>query len=46
MRFASGGRRLEKLAGSNKAGSRAPSAPSKWRTVSAGRDPWLSLIHI
>jgi 1-acyl-sn-glycerol-3-phosphate acyltransferase len=40
VKFASGGRRLEKLAGSNKAGSRAPSAPSKWRTLTAGKDPW------
>ena len=40
MKFAQGGRRLEKLAGSNKAGSRAPSAPTKWRTLSAGKDPW------
>ena len=28
MKFAQGGRRLEKLAGPNKAGSRAPSAPT------------------
>ena len=40
MKFAQGGRRLEKLAGANKAGSRAPSAPRKWRTVTAGKDPW------
>ena len=40
MKFAQGGRRLEKLAGSNKAGSRAPSAPRKWRTLTAGKDPW------
>ncbi|MBE2317873.1 1-acyl-sn-glycerol-3-phosphate acyltransferase [Solirubrobacter sp. CPCC 204708] len=39
MRFAQGGRRLEKLAGSNKS-ARGPSAPTKWRTLSAGRDPW------
>ena len=40
MRFAQGGRRLEKLAGANKAGSRAPSAPRKWPTLTAGKDPW------
>jgi len=38
MRFASGGRRLEKLAGAN--ASRRPAAPRKWRTLAAGRDPW------
>jgi 1-acyl-sn-glycerol-3-phosphate acyltransferase len=38
VKFASGGRRLEKLAGAN--ASKRPSAPRKWRTVSAGRDPW------
>lgn len=38
MKFASGGRRLEKLAGGNV--TRRESAPRKWRTVSAGRDPW------
>ena len=40
MRFAQGGRRLEKLAGPNNAGSRAPSAPSKWKPLTAGKDPW------
>jgi 1-acyl-sn-glycerol-3-phosphate acyltransferase len=39
VRFAGGGRRLEKLAGPNKS-ARGPSAPSKWRTVTAGKDPW------
>jgi 1-acyl-sn-glycerol-3-phosphate acyltransferase len=38
VKFASGGRRLEKLAGAN--ASKRPSAPRRWRTVSAGRDPW------
>jgi 1-acyl-sn-glycerol-3-phosphate acyltransferase len=38
MKFASGGRRLEKLAGANP--TRRESAPRRWRTVSAGRDPW------
>ena len=38
MRFASGGRRLEKLAGAN--ATRRESAPRRWRTVSAGPDPW------
>ena len=38
MRFASGGRRLEKLAGAN--ASRREPAPRRWRTVSAGHDPW------
>jgi 1-acyl-sn-glycerol-3-phosphate acyltransferase len=38
VKFASGGRRLEKLAGGNV--TRRESAPRKWRTVSAGRDPW------
>jgi 1-acyl-sn-glycerol-3-phosphate acyltransferase len=39
MMFASGGRRLEKLAGAN-TGARRESAPRRWRTVSAGKDPW------
>ena len=38
MKFASGGRRLEKLAGPNP--TRRESTPRKWRTVSAGKDPW------
>lgn len=38
MRFASGGRRLEKLAGPNP--GRRERAPRRWRTVSAGKDPW------
>jgi 1-acyl-sn-glycerol-3-phosphate acyltransferase len=38
VKFASGGRRLEKLAGAN--ATRRPSAPGKWRTVRAGKDPW------
>jgi len=39
MKFASGGRRLEKLAGHN-ANRRPEGAPRMWRTVSAGKDPW------
>jgi 1-acyl-sn-glycerol-3-phosphate acyltransferase len=38
MKFASGGRRLEKLAGANP--TRRERTPRKWRTVSAGKDPW------
>jgi 1-acyl-sn-glycerol-3-phosphate acyltransferase len=38
VKFASGGRRLEKLAGAN--ATRRTSAPRKWRTQSAGKDPW------
>jgi 1-acyl-sn-glycerol-3-phosphate acyltransferase len=38
MKFASGGRRLEKLAGSNP--TRRESTPTRWRTVTAGKDPW------
>jgi len=38
VKFAGGGRRLERLAGGNV--SRRESAPSRWRTVTAGRDPW------
>jgi 1-acyl-sn-glycerol-3-phosphate acyltransferase len=37
MKFASGGRRLEKLAGSNP--TRRESTPTRWRTVTAGKDP-------
>jgi len=38
MKFAQGGRALEKLAGGN-AGKRA-STPRKWRTITVGQDPW------
>jgi 1-acyl-sn-glycerol-3-phosphate acyltransferase len=41
LRFARGGRALEKLAGPNKSSSRV-SAPRRWRTVSVGSDPWSS----
>ncbi|HWK26576.1 MAG TPA: lysophospholipid acyltransferase family protein [Solirubrobacter sp.] len=40
MKFASGGRRLEKLAGANASSARRVSVPRRWRTVSAGADPW------
>lgn len=41
MKFAQGGRRLEKLAGANRGarGSRE-STPRRWKTVTAGTDPW------
>ena len=38
MRFARGGRTLEKLAGGNPI--KRESVPRRWRTVTAGRDPW------
>ena len=38
MRFARGGRALERLAGPN--ASRRPSAPQRWRTVRSGPDLW------
>ena len=38
MKFAQGGRALERLAGGN-AGKRA-TTPRKWRTITVGRDPW------
>lgn len=38
MRFASGGRLLERLAGSP--GVRAPRPRARWRTVRVGPDPW------
>ena len=38
MRFARGGRGLERLAGPN--ASKRESTPRKWRTVTAGKDPW------
>jgi 1-acyl-sn-glycerol-3-phosphate acyltransferase len=38
MKFAQGGRALERLAGGN-AGKRA-ATPRKWRTITAGQDPW------
>jgi 1-acyl-sn-glycerol-3-phosphate acyltransferase len=37
VRFAEGGRTLERLAGGN--GS-APRAPRRWRTITVGSDPW------
>jgi 1-acyl-sn-glycerol-3-phosphate acyltransferase len=38
VRFAQGGRRLEKLAGSN--ATRRERVPRRWKTVSVGKDPW------
>ncbi len=37
MKFAQGGRALERLAG---AGTKKPSTPRKWRTITVGPDPW------
>ena len=37
MKFAQGGRALERLAGTS--GSR-PKTPRKWRTITVGKDPW------
>ncbi|HWH12623.1 MAG TPA: lysophospholipid acyltransferase family protein [Solirubrobacteraceae bacterium] len=39
MRFATGGRTLERLAGSG-GGDLEPRPPSRWRTVRAGPNPW------
>jgi 1-acyl-sn-glycerol-3-phosphate acyltransferase len=39
VRFATGGRTLERLAGSG-GGDRQPRAPVRWRTVRAGANPW------
>ena len=42
MRFATGGRTLERLAGA--AGGRGggePRLPSRWRTIRSGADPWF-----
>jgi 1-acyl-sn-glycerol-3-phosphate acyltransferase len=39
MRFPTGGRALERLAG-GQAGGREPRAASRWPTVRAGADPW------
>jgi 1-acyl-sn-glycerol-3-phosphate acyltransferase len=38
MRFAQGGRRLERLAGRN--AGRRTKAPRRWRTITVGQDPW------
>jgi 1-acyl-sn-glycerol-3-phosphate acyltransferase len=38
MRFAGGGRGLERLAGSNP--TRRAKTPRRWRTMSVGTDPW------
>jgi 1-acyl-sn-glycerol-3-phosphate acyltransferase len=39
MKFAQGGRALEKLAGANSR-ARATAAPKRWRTITVGKDPW------
>jgi 1-acyl-sn-glycerol-3-phosphate acyltransferase len=38
MKFAQGGRTLERLAGGN--ASKRASTPRKWRTITVGKDPW------
>ncbi len=40
MRFAEGGRRLERLAGGTGGRAAGPRAPMRWRTQRAGLDPW------
>jgi hypothetical protein len=41
MKLAGGGRRLEKLAGANpRSKSSGDGAPRRWKTVTAGKDPW------
>jgi 1-acyl-sn-glycerol-3-phosphate acyltransferase len=41
MKLAGGGRRLEKLAGPNaRSKSAGNGAPKRWKTVTAGHDPW------
>jgi 1-acyl-sn-glycerol-3-phosphate acyltransferase len=38
VKFAGGGRALERLAGGNV--SRRPHTPRRWRTITVGQDPW------
>jgi 1-acyl-sn-glycerol-3-phosphate acyltransferase len=38
MKFASGGRALERLAGGN--ATRRAATPKRWRTITVGKDPW------
>jgi 1-acyl-sn-glycerol-3-phosphate acyltransferase len=38
VRFSAGGKRLERLAGSN--ASKRASTPRRWRTITVGADPW------
>jgi 1-acyl-sn-glycerol-3-phosphate acyltransferase len=38
VKFAAGGKRLERLAGGNQ--SKRASAPKRWRTIGVGADPW------
>ena len=40
MRFAGGGRTLERLAGGGGGAGRATRVPARWRTIRAGVDPW------
>jgi 1-acyl-sn-glycerol-3-phosphate acyltransferase len=40
VRFAQGGRRLEKLAGANRGSAKRESTPRRWKTVTVGSDPW------
>jgi 1-acyl-sn-glycerol-3-phosphate acyltransferase len=42
MRFAQGGRALDKLAGGNRATSTR--TPRRWRTVGVGNDPWAARL--
>jgi len=40
VRFASGGRALERLAGGDGGSRDARPAPRRWRTLTVGKDPW------
>jgi 1-acyl-sn-glycerol-3-phosphate acyltransferase len=43
VRFASGGRTLERLAGGSRTRGGGERAPRRWRTVRVGADPWAAL---
>lgn len=46
MRFAAGGRALERLAGAGGKPGRATRVPARWRTIASGIDPWSEGVEV
>jgi len=46
VRFAAGGRALERLAGAGGKPGRATRVPARWRTIASGIDPWSEGVEV